>query len=251
MDIGLVLSGGGTRGAAHIGVIKALEERNITITHIAGASAGAIVGALYANGNTWQEILAFFKRVSIFHYKRYARNKPGFIDTSKFYDDFLPFFAKDDFKTLQKQLFITATNLVTGKEVVFKSGSLIPSILASSAFPGIFTPVIINDSLYIDGGVLNNFPVAPIEELCDTVIGVYVNKLEDISMKSLRYSYQVANRAYQISLDNQSLSKLSKCDVLIAPPTLSHFGMFDWKAMDTIFEIGYNEAVVQLQKLVY
>ncbi|UCA57668.1 patatin-like phospholipase family protein [Aequorivita sp. F7] len=133
--------------------------------------------------------------------------------------------------------------------MVFKSGNLIPSILASSAFPGIFTPVTINGALYIDGGVLNNFPVGSIETVCDTLIGSYVNRLEDITVESLQSSYQVANRAYQISLDNQSVSKLSKCDVLIAPPTISRFGIFDWRNMDTIFEIGYNEAVSKLQKL--
>jgi NTE family protein len=87
MNIGLVLSGGGVRGVAHIGVIKALIDYSIFPTHIAGTSAGAIVGALYANGNTWQEILEFFKTVPIFRINKFAMNKPGFIDTPVNYGD--------------------------------------------------------------------------------------------------------------------------------------------------------------------
>ena len=81
MNTGLVLSGGGARGAAHIGAIKALEEFGISPTHVSGTSAGAIVGALYAAGVNWPEILNFFKTISIFQTTRYARNKPGFINS--------------------------------------------------------------------------------------------------------------------------------------------------------------------------
>lgn len=159
MNTGLVLSGGGTRGIAHIGVLKALEEHNINITHIAGTSAGAIVGALFAAGHSWTTILKFFKEVPIFDFKRYAYNKPGFIDTNKFYKDLFSFFIEDDFKCLKKQLYIPAINLIAGTERIFNEKELIKPILASAAFPGLFTPVIIDNIPYVDGGVLNNFPV--------------------------------------------------------------------------------------------
>jgi NTE family protein len=81
MKIGLVLSGGGMRGVAHIGAIKALEEKGIFPTYIAGTSAGAVVGALYAYGYKWEDMLTFFKGIQIFDIKKYAINKPGFLDT--------------------------------------------------------------------------------------------------------------------------------------------------------------------------
>ena len=84
MKIGLVLSGGGMRGAAHIGAIKALEEHGIYPTHIAGTSAGAIVGALYASGYNWDDILRFFKSISILDITKYAIRKPGILDADKF-----------------------------------------------------------------------------------------------------------------------------------------------------------------------
>lgn len=247
MNTGLVLSGGGMRGIAHIGVIKALEEHNINITHISGTSAGAIVGALFAAGHSWDAILKFFKKVPIFEFKRYAINKPGFIDTSKFYKDLLPYFTKDDFISLKKQLYIPATNLIEGKETVFNSGELIKPILASAAFPGLFTPVIIDGVTYIDGGVLNNFPIESIKNKCDIIIGVYVNSLQNVTLDQLKHSYQVADRAYTISFGSQSKHKFKDVDLLIAPNELEKFGMFNLKNIDVIFEIGYKAALKALE----
>ena len=88
MHIGLALSGGGFRGIAHIGVIRALEEHQISPDYIAGTSAGAIVGALYAHGKSSQEIFDFFKSVDIFSFNNFTMYKPGFIDTEKLYDSF-------------------------------------------------------------------------------------------------------------------------------------------------------------------
>ena len=242
MKTGLVLSGGGARGVAHIGVLKALEEKQIEITHLSGTSAGAIVGALYAAGHSWERILTFFKKVPIFHYKRYARNKPGFIDTSKFYQDFSPLFKEDDFKVLKRKLYVPATNLIEGSETIFTEGELIKPVLASAAFPGLFTPVIINETPYVDGGVLNNFPVEPLKDICDTILGVYVNPLEDVDPHQLKHSYQVAYRAYHISFVSQCLPKFNDVDLLIAPKRLEKYGMFNLKAIDAIFEIGYEAA---------
>src|SRR5690554_1314157 len=83
MNIGLVLSGGGARGAAHVGVLKAFEEHGISPSHISGTSIGAIVGAMYAKGIHWSEILSFLKETPIFNTRRFAFNKPGFLDTEK------------------------------------------------------------------------------------------------------------------------------------------------------------------------
>lgn len=247
MNTGLVLSGGGARGIAHIGVLKALEEHNINITHIAGTSAGAVVGALFAAGHPWATILKFFKEIPLFEYKRYAYNKPGFIDTNKFYKDLFPFFIEDDFKSLKKQLFIPTTNLIDGKEVVFTSGELIKPILASAAFPGLFSPVIINNVSYVDGGVLNNFPVEAIKNKCDSIIGVYVNSLQNVTHDQLKHSYQIANRAYSISFGSQCKHKFKDVDILIAPKELEKFGMFNLKNIDTIFKIGYEAALKALE----
>ena len=198
MNTGLVLSGGGVRGVAHIGVIKALEEKSIYPSHIAGTSAGAIVGALYASGCGWEQMLEFFNRIQLFGFNKYAINKPGFIDTDKFYGILSPYFPEDNFNNLERTLYITATNLLNGELKIFSKGELIKPILASAAFPGLFTPVKIDNEYYIDGGTLNNFPVDLISMHCDQIIGVYVNPFDKLSNGDFKHSYEVMERALKI-----------------------------------------------------
>jgi NTE family protein len=242
MNIGLVLSGGGVRGIAHIGVIKALEEMDIHPTHIAGTSAGAIVGALYASGIGWEEILDFFKSVEFFSFSNYAMNKPGLVDSTKFYDKLKEFLPYDSFEDLKKPLYITTTNLLEGTLKVFQSGELIWPLLASAAVPGIFTPIKINNQYYIDGGILNNFPVELLKKNCDRIVGVYVNPLGKEKIENLTHSYRILERAYHIKMANESSSKFEECDVLIHPKDIGDYKLFSVKNADAIFQLGYKAA---------
>jgi len=247
MNIGLVLSGGGIRGVAHIGAIKAMEEYGIYPTHISGTSAGAIVGAFYAAGVDWKEILNFFKTIPIFHKEKYAWKKPGFIDTEKFYMDFSALLPQDNFDALEKPMFVTATNILKGTLKYFFEGQLIMPILASASFPGVFTPTKIGDSFYVDGGVLNNFPVEPLLPLCDKVIGVYVNPLKNIVFDDLKHSYNVVERAYKIKMAAESISKFNTCNLLVRPKALSDYATFHMHDIDAIFKIGYEKALATLK----
>ena len=247
MKTGLVLSGGGFRGIAHIGVIKALEENNIYPSYIAGTSAGAIVGALYANGCCWEDMLAFFKKLEIFSFNKYAINKPGFINTEKFYKSFKTYLPFDDFKTLDKILYITATDLLNGTLKVFSEGELIMPLLASAAFPGVFTPVKIGNSYYIDGGTLNNFPVDIIAKHCNQIIGVYVNHFENVENSNLKNSYDILDRALKIKNAQESSLKFKACDLLIAPKGLDNYNTFYFRNTSEIFNLGYRETIKVLQ----
>ena len=248
MKLGLVLSGGGARGAAHIGAIKAFEEFGISPTHVSGTSAGAIVGALYAAGIPWSEILNFFKTISIFQTTRYARNMPGFINSSKFYDDLKKYLPSDNFNALKKELFITAANVIDGTSKTFSKGQLIKPIIASASFPGVFTPTEINGKFYIDGGTLNNFPVEPLKKECDKIIGIYVNPLKKITIKDLKYSIAVVERAYKIKVASESMLKFPDCDLVIYPEELLNFGTFDMKNVDAIFNVGYTSTLQMLEE---
>lgn len=248
MNIGLALSGGGFRGIAHIGVIKALEEHKISPNYIAGTSAGAIVGALYANGNTWQEIFDFFKSVDIFSFNNFTMHKPGFIDTEKLYGSFKEILGSDDFNVLKKRLFVTATNILEGTLKIFSEGELIRPILASAAFPAVFTPIQIGESHFIDGGTLNNFPVDVITNQCEKIIGVYVNPFEKMNIQDLKHSYNVLERAYKIRSAYDSISKFKDCDIVICPKELKKVGTFSVKDMDAVFNLGYEAAITQLNK---
>ncbi|AXP82242.1 NTE family protein RssA [Mariniflexile rhizosphaerae] len=246
MKIGLVLSGGGMRGMAHIGAIHALEEHGIIPTHIAGSSVGAVVGALYAYGYDWKEMLSFFRTIQIFELKRYAVNKPGIMDAEKFYSVFKLYLKEDNFSVLKKQLFVTATNVLNGKLAIFNTGELIKPILASAAFPGIFAPVNINGSYYVDGGVLNNFPVDLLKNTCDVIIGVYVNGFDTVVISDLKHSHNVVERVFKLKTVREDIKKFKKCDLIIYPKQLSKYGTFDKKYLDAIYKIGYDAANKEL-----
>ena len=247
--LGIVLSGGGVRGVAHIGVLQALAEHNIRPQVVAGASAGAIVGALYARGCSTTEMLDFWEKTNPFQLSYFALGKPGFIDTDKMVSIFESYFPENSFEALPVRLFITATDIANARLKVFDSGPLIQPVLASAAFPGVFSPVLINGMLYSDGGIANNFPVEPVRGLCDAVLGVYVNPIQPLDPAELDSAYQVTQRAFALSLHFDSIMKFSACDRVIAPERLSSFGTFELGRMEEIFEIGYFETLRHIEDI--
>lgn len=247
--LGLVLSGGGVRGIAHIGAIKALIEHGIEPEIVSGSSAGAVVGALYCSGYSPEEMREFFRITPLFHINRFAFSKPGFIDTDKFYPDFKKYFEIDDFSALQKQLFVTTVDICDGVLKVFNDGELIRPLLASCAFPGLFTPVTIDKSVYADGGILDNFPTAPVKDICSLLVGVYASPLSKIDANGLRYSVNVLERAIRINYSKRSHAKFSDCELMINPLKLVNYGLLDVGKMDEIYEIGYQSATEALLKI--
>lgn len=244
---GLVLSGGGIRGLAHAGVIKALEEEGIYPSYISGASAGAIVGAFYAAGYNGEEILAFFHETSIFSINKYAFGKPGLIDTDKFQEEFQAYFPEDNFKSLKKKLFVSATDILAGKAKSFYEGPLINAILASAAFPVVLSPVMIEEVLYADGGITNNFPVEPLLTYCDKIIGVYVNPLGTVKAEDLTSSRDVMDRAIKIAMASMSVQKFHYCDLVIEPEKIGDFSTFGVSHLDESYALGYEEAKKQIE----
>ena len=151
--IGLVLSGGGVKGIAHIGVIKALSERGIYADVISGVSAGALVGSLYASGLTPAEMLLFFKETPLLKYNLLTMNKPGLFDTDKYVYFLKEYLPQHTFEALERKLVVVATNLEKGVAEFFNKGSLLKPVVASAALPPVFSPVLIQGQLYADGGI--------------------------------------------------------------------------------------------------
>ena len=221
--VGVVLSGGGAKGFAHVGVLKVLEEAGIPIDYIAGTSMGAVVGGLYAAGYSSDLIDSLIKiqdwsylmRDDIYrkhqhasrrdHQKRYIislpyqlkfrekRGKvtlpPGVYAGQNIYTLFLKLTAGYqhdlDFDDLPIPFGCVAADVRSGKEVVLREGSLPEAIRASMAIPGMFTPVEKDSMLLIDGGVINNFPVDLVRSMgADRVIGVIFPPDEEAIEKS-------------------------------------------------------------------
>ncbi len=236
----MVLSGGGARGLAHIGVLEALGEEGIEPQVLAGTSAGAIVAALYAAGYSAAEMLEFFVDKSPFRFSNVSLAKPGIFDTEKVVADFLEYFPEDSFEALKKPIFLTATDLVEARGEIFESGRLIPAILASASTPLVFTPTEIDGRWYSDGGIVDNFPIDPLEGHCDAILGVYVSPLRRVEQADLKSSLAISQRAYEIGMYSAAKRKFHRCDLVLCPPELSAFGTFDTKHFEEIRGIGYR-----------
>ncbi|WP_437396030.1 patatin-like phospholipase family protein [Flagellimonas lutimaris] len=248
-SIGLVLSGGGVRGMAHIGLIKAMREHNIEANVVAGTSIGALVGALYANNNTVEEMLDFFKKVPLFQYSFFTINKPGFIDTERYASIFQKFFPKNTFESLERPLYVVATDLLSGKEKVFNNGQLIKPLLASAALPPVFSPVDIDDILYADGGIMNNFPKEYVEDKTEFIIGSNVSATVPLQKKDLRNSFQLTGRVTSLMIHASNDEKLRECNLFIEPKELDQIGVLDKKGIENAFNIGYEHGSRALEEM--
>ncbi|CAA7387394.1 patatin-like phospholipase family protein [Chryseobacterium fistulae] len=243
--VGLVLSGGGTKGIAHAGVLKFLKEKNIDIDIISCCSAGSIVGCLYAVGKTPEEIVEFFNSVYFFNWKHFTFNQPGFVSSVIFRNYLNPIFHDMKLGDLEKEVKIVATELVGGTQKIFDDNfKVVDAIIASCSIPGITTPYIIDDEMYCDGGVLNNFPADIIREECDKLIGVFVSPPHDINIHDLKSIKAIVARSYDLLSYRIEKVKFDYCDWFISSQELSTFGTFERKKdrLNQIFNIGYNAA---------
>lgn len=249
---GLALSGGGHKGIAHAGVLKFLNEEGIFPEIISGTSAGSIVGGLYANGMKPEKILSFFKSVNLFSWSHLSFRKAGFLDADQFARYLNNEFGDKTIKDLEVELYISATEIERGKLKIFhKNTKVVSAILASSAFPGVFSPVIINNKIYSDGGILNNYPVNTIQGRCDFLIGSNVNPYLTKQPSKFSSIKSVALRAFEIMMMQNTFPQNELCDWHIQPEALANYSTFETskKRMDEIFEIGYNEAKTNFDKI--
>ena len=248
-ELGMVFSGGGARGLAHVGVLKALTEEGIEPGCLAATSSGAIVAALYAAGYTAEEMLGFFETKNPFRLSKLSLVKPGFIDTEKVVADFLEYFPEDSFEALGKRLFVTATDIVNARLEIFTAGRLIPAVLASASVPMVFTPTEIGGRWFLDGGIVDNFPVEPLLGLCDAIVGVYASPMREVGRSQLKSALAVSQRAFEVAMYYASRSKFHRCDLVISPPELSRFGSFDTRDLREVLEVGYEAGKARVDEL--
>lgn len=239
-DIGLVLSGGGTRGFAHLGVIKALEEAGIKPDIISGVSAGSIAGAFYADGNDPESTLEILAKHKLLDYLEFSIPQKGLVRMTGFEKTLKEHLHAKTFEELKTPLIVFATDMNNATYVRFDSGDLVIAIKASSSIPIIFPPVKIDGHFFLDGGVINNFPVEALRDHCKTIIGVNVNPIGEVkSMGNLKF---IAERTFHITLRNQAASKEDQCDLYIEPTDLEKYGLLDVSKAREIFNIGYEAA---------
>lgn len=236
--IGIALSGGGIKGLCHAGVLKALEEQGIKPDIISGVSAGAVVGALYADGYSPDEIAKLFEDISFRQMTKFRIPDGGLFRIDAFENFIFKNMRAKTFEELNIPLRIVATNLDKGQSVVFSKGNLIDPIVASCSVPVLFTPKKINGIHYVDGGVLKNFPVSTIRDDCDKVIGINASPLVADEYKLSLMN--VASRTYHFMFKANILHDKELCDLLIEPVDMGNYDTFEVDKGREIFELGYQ-----------
>lgn len=245
--LGIVLSGGGSRGVAHIGVLRALLEQGIEPDCIAGTSAGAVIGALYAAGHPPETMLEFFREIEPFSFSHAAFGKPGLLDSMKFAPDFRRYFPDDRFEALQRKLSVVATDLLSGEAAIFESGPLVLPLLASSSVPMVYSPTEIDGRWYGDGGIIDNFPVRLLRHRCEVILGVHVSPMREVTISELDTTLSVLDRALEVGMFSRSRENFELCDLVVLPQDLIHYRLFDTKHLAAIEATGYDAAQAQLE----
>ena len=203
--VALVLSGGAALGFAHIGVIKVLEKYNIPVDIVVGTSMGALIGAAYSAGYSADEmkkVASKFKTIDLFDFNFF--NNSGLFSGKGVMKTINRFLPDINIENLEKYYACVACDLLTEKEVVFKSGNLKDAVRASLSIPGFFVPVYMEDKVLVDGGVLNNLPEDVAMEMgADVIISVdvlnkyFLKKKPKGAIDILLYSMNVLTKEVQ------------------------------------------------------
>ena len=239
-NIGIVLSGGGARGAAHIGALQALNENNIYPSHISGASAGALIGALYCAGHSPLEILEMAKSESFLKIFKIGFLNKGLTEMTRL-KEFLKSKIPDNFNKLKTPLFVSVTNLNLGNFEIKSSGKLIDYVVASCAVPLLFKPIKIEGYLYVDGGLLNNLPVESLLNISDKIIGISVSGHR--IKEDIKGALQITERCLRLSVWNTIQERIKECDVFLDIDKDYTYSMFAFKNADELFNIGYETTI--------
>ena len=272
--IGLVLSGGGARGFAHIGVIRALHERELPIDYIGGTSMGAVIAAQHALGWDWQTMASVNRQ-------EWPRCEPQknytlplvALNSARRMDQMLKrMFGDVEIENLRGKFFCVSTNLTSAAAKIHREGKLWKAVRASVSIPGIGPPAIENGEILVDGGLVDNLPVEIMKKLCQgKVYAVDVSEQVEFSSK-LSESYTVSGwkllwqqlnpfaekpdipnilntlyRTTTVGGVRASEHAKTKADLCFEPP-VSEFGVFEWKSVEKIIEVGYRYAIKKLDE---
>ena len=237
---GFVLSGGFIKGFAHLGAMQALLEHDIRPQIISSTSAGSLVGVLYADGNEPYQVLEFFDGLKFTDLTKPVLPTTGFFELKELEDFLKSHLKRKRIELLPVPMVIIATDLDHGKSVHFRQGDIAQCVAASCCLPVLFSPITIDDTHYVDGGVLMNLPVSPIREECERIYAINVSPMLTSDYKLNIIS--IAERSYQFIFRSNTVAERQMADVLIEPVNLSGYSNMDLERAKEIFMIGYDTA---------
>lgn len=237
--IGLALGSGGSRGYAHIGVLKALTKANVPIDYIAGSSMGALVGVLYGSGyppDLLEKLAIHFRRKYIFDF---TVPKMGFIKGEKAKELVRMLVQNKLLEDLYPKVYVVATDLHKGERVVFSEGDVAQAVRASIAIPGIFMPEKIEGTLYVDGGVIDRVPVSVVKSMgADIVLGADVSYFN--STPAITSIYDVIMQSMDI-MEKEMMTYREKHSDIMIRPMLNKYNATQFTEAREIIEQGKLE----------
>lgn len=249
IQIGLALSGGGARGAAHIGVIRALLEHDIVPNVIAGTSAGSVAGALYAAGLSPDEMLEFVARSSVYKLIKVGIPRTGLTNLTYLRQKLAETIPTDSFESLRYPLRVALTNLNSGRVEIRSSGALFDVILASCSIPFVFKPVLLDGNLYVDGGVMSNLPARAIHRESDVLIGVNLIPCCEMEDREMTTVVGIMQRCFDLSVISNTTPEAELCDIVLEPLELRHYHIFQLNKFKEIHDLGYADTLQRIPEI--
>lgn len=243
--VALVLGSGGSRGYAHIGVLEALEKHGIQPDFIVGTSAGSIVGALYASGQSAQQIKQTALTMKVQDVRDIKVTKQGFLDGQKLENFVNTQIQHQTLEHMKIPLYVVATELKTGKKTVFNQGNTGQAVRASVAIPSMFIPTKIKNEEYVDGGLVSPVPVEVAQELGADVI-IAVDILMQPQYTETENMWGMFNQNINIMQQQLSQTELRYADVVIRPDMREKGHIFDTKEREKTLVAGELAAEQQI-----
>ncbi|WZL72448.1 patatin-like phospholipase family protein [Clostridiaceae bacterium 35-E11] len=236
--VGLALGGGAVWGIAHIGVLKAFERHHIPIHCISGTSIGALVGGLYAAGVSVEQLIELTSQTHWKDLSRLSFPLGGLLSNEPMEKFIYNIIGDKDFSDLMMPFVAVATDLISGKEIVLNTGKLAAAIQASTAIPGIFHPIVLEDHTLVDGGVVNNVPVTLLKEM-GARITIAVNLSPDFNNWIPKNSLEVILKSFLIMQNTVALSETAQADIII-DINMKDFNPIDFKQAKSLLNKGYT-----------
>jgi NTE family protein len=245
-SLGLALSGGAVLGCAHIGVLKAFDEAGVEITHLAGTSMGALVGSFYAFGLSGSEIEEIAEDLRWPDVTGFSTPRLGFFSQEKLQKTLRRHLGDVRIEEAEIPLAMVATDISTGEKVVMTEGDLALAASASACFPGVFIPVERDGRLLVDGGLVENLPLSPLEAWgVDRIVAVDV--FLGMTFHRPTKMLELIKNAVDIVLVQAARVDAGKADLLIAPD-LDTFNSTELKDIPALVKEGYRAGKEALER---
>jgi len=238
MKITLSLSGGGLRGAAHVGAIKFLEEQGVEVTAVSGSSAGAIVGLFLAAGLKSDDMLEFLKSLEKKELFAWASGAIGIFKMERLEKKLRDALNIKEYSELNIPLHTCVTDIDTGESSYIDSGDVIAYTVASSTITPLFQAKKIGDHSYIDGGFSDNLPVKPLKDYYEKSLAININPLVGEELSTFK---SLAIRSILIMIRSNSMSAKKLADAYFEIKGVAKMHLFDFDEIDMAYKAGYNE----------